>query len=40
MRQKAVDNWDFEVFAHGVRNSVGYDWHPVTKELWFTENGR
>jgi glucose/arabinose dehydrogenase len=29
-----------EVYAHGVRNSVGFDWHPVTKELWFTDNGR
>jgi glucose/arabinose dehydrogenase len=29
-----------EVFASGVRNSVGFDWHPVTKELWFTDNGR
>jgi glucose/arabinose dehydrogenase len=29
-----------EVFAHGVRNSVGLAWHPQTKELWFTENGR
>ncbi len=29
-----------EVFAHGVRNTVGFDWHPVTKELWFTDNGR
>ena len=29
-----------EVFAHGVRNSVGFDWHPVTGELWFTDNGR
>ena len=29
-----------EVFARGVRNSVGFDWHPQTKELWFTENGR
>lgn len=29
-----------EVFARGVRNSVGYDWHPDTKELWFTDNGR
>ncbi len=28
------------VFAHGVRNSVGFDWHPVTHELWFTDNGR
>ena len=23
-----------------MRNSVGFDWHPVTKELWFTDNGR
>jgi glucose/arabinose dehydrogenase len=29
-----------EVFADGVRNSVGFDWHPVTRELWFTDNGR
>jgi glucose/arabinose dehydrogenase len=29
-----------EVFAHGVRNSVGFDWHPETRELWFTDNGR
>jgi glucose/arabinose dehydrogenase len=29
-----------EVFARGVRNTVGFDWHPRTKELWFTDNGR
>jgi glucose/arabinose dehydrogenase len=29
-----------EIFAKGVRNSVGFTWHPVTKELWFTDNGR
>jgi glucose/arabinose dehydrogenase len=29
-----------EVFARGVRNSVGIAWHPDTKEAWFTENGR
>jgi glucose/arabinose dehydrogenase len=29
-----------EIFARGVRNTVGFDWHPETKELWFTENGR
>ncbi len=29
-----------EVYARGVRNSVGMAWHPDTKELWFTENGR
>lgn len=34
------DGTGMEVFANGVRNTVGFDWHPVTKELWFTENGR
>ncbi|MBL7964339.1 MAG: sorbosone dehydrogenase family protein [Flavobacteriales bacterium] len=29
-----------EVIAHGVRNTVGFDWHPVTGQLWFTDNGR
>jgi glucose/arabinose dehydrogenase len=31
---------DFEIFARGVRNSVGMAWHPDTRELWFTDNGR
>ncbi len=34
------DGSDLEVFAHGVRNSVGFDWDPSTGELWFTNNGR
>jgi glucose/arabinose dehydrogenase len=34
------DGSGFEIFAHGVRNTVGFDWHPVTGELWFTDNGR
>ncbi len=34
------DGTGFEVFAHGVRNTVGFDWHPTTGELWFTDNGR
>ncbi len=29
-----------EIFATGLRNSVGIAWHPVTKELWGTDNGR
>jgi glucose/arabinose dehydrogenase len=29
-----------ELVAKGVRNSVGFDWHPATKQLWFTDNGR
>lgn len=28
------------VVAHGVRNSVGFAWHPDTQELWFSDNGR
>jgi len=35
-----VDGSGFEYVAHGVRNSVGFDWHPVTKELYFTTHGR
>lgn len=34
------DGTGYEVFARGVRNTVGFDWHPETKELWFTDNGR
>jgi glucose/arabinose dehydrogenase len=30
----------FETFAQGIRNSVGFDWHPQSRELWFTDNGR
>jgi glucose/arabinose dehydrogenase len=29
-----------EIFARGVRNTVGFDWHPQSGVLWFTENGR
>ncbi len=29
-----------EIVAHGVRNTVGFNWHPDTKELYFTDNGR
>jgi len=34
------DGGGFEVFARGIRNTVGFDWQPETKELWFTDNGR
>ncbi|MFQ5989440.1 MAG: PQQ-dependent sugar dehydrogenase [Candidatus Methylomirabilales bacterium] len=34
------DGAGLEVFASGVRNTVGFDWHPETKTLWFTDNGR
>jgi glucose/arabinose dehydrogenase len=29
-----------EEYVQGVRNSVGFDWHPKTRQLWFTEHGR
>ncbi len=34
------DGEDEEIFAHGIRNSVGFDWQPGTNDLWFTNNGR
>ncbi len=34
------DGTEREVYARGVRNSVGFAWHPVTGDLWFTDNGR
>lgn len=33
------DGTGLEIFAAGIRNSVGFAWHPNSKELWFTENG-
>jgi glucose/arabinose dehydrogenase len=35
-----ADGSQREVFARGIRNSVGFTWHPATGELWFTDNGR
>lgn len=29
-----------EIWAHGIRNSVGFDWHPQTRTLFITSNGR
>jgi len=34
------DGKNLENYASGVRNTVGFDWHPTTRELWFTDNGR
>ena len=33
-------NGTFRIIARGIRNTVGFDWHPETGELWFTDNGR
>ena len=34
------DGSNFEIYARGVRNTVGFDWDPKNNQLWFTENGR
>jgi len=34
------DGSERETFASGVRNSVGFTWHPETGDFWFTDNGR
>jgi len=39
MRMKP-DGSNLEIFAKGIRNTVGFDWHPETKQVWFTDNGR
>ena len=40
IRRINLDGSGAEAYVRGVRNSVGFDWHPVTKELYFTDNGR
>ena len=40
IRRYDADGSNMEVVARGVRNTQGFDWHPITKELWFTDHGR
>jgi glucose/arabinose dehydrogenase len=40
IRRYNADGSNMEVVARGVRNSVGFAWHPVSRELWFTDHGR
>ena len=40
IRRYNADGSNMEVVARGVRNSVGFAWHPVTREMWFTDHGR
>jgi glucose/arabinose dehydrogenase len=40
IRRINLDGSGAEVVAKGVRHSVGFDWHPETKQLYFTDNGR
>lgn len=39
MRMNA-DGSDLEMYARGIRNTVGFDWQPGTNAMWFTDNGR
>jgi len=40
IRRMNLDGSGAEVYAVGVRNTVGFDWNPETKQLYFTDNGR
>jgi glucose/arabinose dehydrogenase len=40
IRRMNLDGSGVEVVARGVRNTVGFDWNPETKQLYFTDNGR
>jgi glucose/arabinose dehydrogenase len=40
IRRYNPDGSGKEVLARGIRNTVGFDWHPKTGELWFTDHGR
>jgi glucose/arabinose dehydrogenase len=40
IRRYVADGSNMEIVARGVRNTVGFDFHPKTGELWFTDNGR
>jgi glucose/arabinose dehydrogenase len=40
IRRYNADGSGKEVIARGMRNSLGFDWHPVTGEMWFVDEGR
>jgi glucose/arabinose dehydrogenase len=40
IRRLNLDGSGMEVIARGVRHTVGFDWHPVSKQLYWTDNGR
>ena len=40
IRRMNLDGSSSEPYALGVRNSVGFDFHPTSKQLYFTDNGR
>lgn len=40
IRRMNLDGTGAEVYAFGVRHSVGFDWNPENKQMYFTDNGR
>ncbi len=40
LRRINLDGSGAEIIAYGIRNTVGFDWNPKTKDLYFTDNGR
>lgn len=40
IRRMSLTGKNMQTYARGIRNSVGFDWHPDTGALWFTDNGR
>lgn len=37
--QANADGSDLKIYAKGLRNTIGFDWHPVTKDLWGFDHG-
>ena len=40
IRRMNLDGSGAEVYVRGVRNTVGFDWNPENKQMYFTDNGR
>lgn len=40
LHRVGLDGKNLQTVARGIRNTVGFTWHPETKQLWFTDNGR
>ncbi|NUU42019.1 sorbosone dehydrogenase family protein [Tardiphaga robiniae] len=40
IRRMNLDGTGAEIYVKGVRNTVGFDWNPTTKQMYFTDNGR
>lgn len=39
MLQVNPSTWERKIYASGLRNTIGFDWHPQTKEMWGIDNG-